>query len=265
MTLELALAKEQQLRDRLAACGKIAVAYSGGVDSTYLADMAHNALGKDAWILIADSPSLPRSELKEAVALAEQRQWNLLVIHPNEHLNPAYLENKGDRCFHCKDALFNAMEAALTDTGVNVLAYGAIEDDKGDVRPGTRAATTHKVIAPLQDAGLYKNEVRLLSERRGLSTAEKASFACLGSRFPTGTPISLKVMSDVERAEELLRKEGFTQYRIRHHGDLCRIELDPSEFDKLLACRERLLTAMDSLQYRFITLDLAGYRTGSTA
>jgi uncharacterized protein len=265
MNLETAIEKETRLRERLAACEKIAVAYSGGVDSTYLADVAHEMLGENAWIVIADSPSLPRSELKDAVDLATERGWNLLVIQPNEHLNPAYLENKGDRCFHCKNALFQAMETALAETGVKVLAYGAIEDDKGDFRPGVRAAKIHEVIAPLQEAGLFKKEVRMLSARRGLPTAEKASFACLGSRFPTGTPINLKVMSDVERAEALLRKEGFTQYRVRHHGDLCRIELDPAEFDKLLNCRNRLLPALNELEYRFITLDLAGYRTGSTA
>lgn len=265
MNLETALEKEQQLRNKLSECGKIGVAYSGGVDSTYLADVAHEALKDHAWIVIADSPSLPRSELKDAVEMAGERGWNLQVIQPNEHLNPAYLENKGDRCFHCKDALFNAMEAALTETGVKILAYGAIEDDKGDIRPGVRAAHNHQVIAPLQDAGLYKDEIRQLSERRGLPTAEKASFACLGSRFPTGTPINLKVMSDVERAEELLRKEGFTQYRVRHHGDICRIELDPAEFGKLLVCRERLMVSLDALEYRYITLDLEGYRTGSTA
>ena len=157
------------------------------------------------------------------------------------------------------------MEAALTETGVKILAYGAIEDDKGDIRPGVRAAHNHQVIAPLQDAGLYKDEIRQLSSRCGLPTAEKASFACLGSRFPTGTPINLKVMSDVERAEELLRKEGFTQYRVRHHGDICRIELAPAEFETLLECRERLMVSLDALEYPYITLDLAGYRTGSTA
>ena len=265
MNLETATAKEKLLRERLADCGKMAVAYSGGVDSTYLADIAHEVLGKNAWIVIADSPSLPRNELKEAVELAEERGWNLLVIEPNEHLNPAYLENKGDRCFHCKNALFTAMESAMEKTGVEVLAYGAIEDDKGDFRPGATAAKNHQVIAPLQDAGLFKTEVRLLSAQRGLPTAGKASFACLGSRFPTGTPINLKLMSDVERAEELLRKEGFTQYRVRHHGELCRIELEPAEFEKMLDCRERLLAELDKLSYRFVTLDLAGYRTGSTA
>ncbi|QHI70365.1 ATP-dependent sacrificial sulfur transferase LarE [Tichowtungia aerotolerans] len=257
--------KENQLLARLADCKQIAVAYSGGVDSTYLADVAHEALGDKAWIVIADSPSLPRRELKDATKLAGQRGWNLHIIQTQEHLNPSYLANKGDRCFHCKNELFNTMETIIRETGIKTLAYGAIEDDKGDFRPGAKAADAHQVIAPLQDVGLYKKEVRVLSKLRGLPTAEKASFACLGSRFPTGTPISLKKMSNVERAEEFLRSWGFSQYRVRHHGDLCRIELNPEEFEKILACRGQLLVKLQALGYRYITLDLAGYRTGSTS
>jgi pyridinium-3,5-biscarboxylic acid mononucleotide sulfurtransferase len=259
------LEKENRLLAELNSYERIAVAYSGGVDSTYLADVAHDALGDRAEIIIADSPSIPRSELNAAVELAEGRGWNLKVIQTREHLNPAYLENKGDRCFHCKNELFRTMEQALCEAGSTVLAHGAIEDDKGDIRPGTKAAADHKVIAPLQNAGLYKKEVRQLSARRGLPTAEKASFACLGSRFPTGTRIELKAMSQVERAEEVLRRAGFVQYRVRHHGEICRIEIDPSDFGKLLAEREELVDQLTATGYRFVTLDLAGYRTGSTA
>lgn len=146
-----------------------------------------------------------------------------------------------------------------------LLAHGAIEDDKGDIRPGTQAAANHCVIAPLQNAGLYKKEIRILSERRGLPTAEKASFACLGSRFPTGTRIELEAMTQVEKAETILRSRDYKQYRIRHHGDLCRIEIDPADFEKLMIERTKIVEAIQQIGYRFVTLDLSGYSMGSSA
>ena len=157
------------------------------------------------------------------------------------------------------------MEAILSEFGDIVLAHGAIEDDKGDVRPGTQAAANHCVVAPLQNAGLYKKEIRILSERRGLPTAGKASFACLGSRFPTGTRIGLDAMAQVEKAEAILRARGFGQYRVRHHGDLCRIEIEPADFEKLLDERTELVAAIRKTGYRFVTLDLSGYTMGSSA
>jgi uncharacterized protein len=257
--------KEQQLLEEIRSYGTLAVAYSGGVDSSYLADVAHEALGQNARMIIADSPSIPRAELEEAVELARSRGWNLRVIQTREHLNEEYLENKGDRCFHCKNELFSRMELILSELDEVVLAHGAIEDDKGDIRPGTRAAANHCVVAPLQNAGLYKKEVRILSERRGLPTAEKASFACLGSRFPTGTRIDLESMTQVEKAEAILRARGYAQYRIRHHGDLCRIEVDPVDFGKLMNERTELVTAIRKTGYKFVTLDLSGYAMGSSA
>ena len=257
--------KEKGLLDELKSYGAIAVAYSGGVDSTYLADCAHEALGRNAMMVIADSPSIPRDEIKEAVEMATERDWNLRIVQTGEHLQEEYLQNKGDRCFHCKNELFSKMETILSEFGDIVLAHGAIEDDKGDIRPGTQAAANHCVVAPLQNAGLYKKEVRILSEQRGLPTAGKASFACLGSRFPTGTRIELKAMQQVEQAENILRERGYTQYRIRHHGELCRIEIDPVDFEKLLSERTEIIDAIKKTGYRFITLDLGGYSMGSSA
>ncbi len=257
--------KEQLLLDELKSYGTLAVAYSGGVDSSYLADCAHEALGPNARIIIADSPSIPRAELEEAVTLAKERNWNLHIIQTHEHKNDAYLENKGDRCFHCKDELFSQMEMILSELENTVLAHGAIEDDKDDMRPGTQAATNHRVVAPLQNVALYKKEIRILSEHRGLPTAEKASFACLGSRFPTGTRIDLESMTQVEKAEAILRARGYTQYRIRHHSDLCRIEVDPTDFDKLMNERTELVATIKATGYKFVTLDLSGYSTGSSA
>ncbi len=257
--------KEQKLLEELKSYGALAIAYSGGVDSSYLADCAHKVLGQNARMIIADSPSIPRAELQEAVDLATARGWNLRVIQTTEHLGEEYLANKGDRCFHCKNELFTKMETILSEFGDVVLAHGAIEDDKGDVRPGTQAAANHCVVAPLQNAGLYKKEIRILSKRRGLPTAEKASFACLGSRFPTGTRIDLESMTQVEKAEAILRARGYTQYRIRHHGTLCRIEVEPADFDKIMNERTELVSTIKKTGYKFVTLDLAGYSMGSSA
>ena len=257
--------KERALLDELRSHDALAVAYSGGVDSTYLADCAHEVLGDRATMIIADSPSIPRSELRAAIDLANARGWKLRVVQTLEHHIEAYLENRGDRCFHCKNELFSRMETLLREAGESaVLAHGAIEDDKTDIRPGTRAAASHRVVAPLQNAGLFKEEIRALSRKRGLPTAGKASFACLGSRFPTGTRIDLKAMERVEVAEEFLRARGYRQYRVRHHGDLCRIEIDPADFSRLVAERAEILATLRKTGYRFVTLDLAGYATGSS-
>lgn len=257
--------KEQMLLEELESYGSIAVAYSGGVDSTYLADCAHEALGQNAMMVIADSPSIPREELEAAVEMAKNRGWNLRIIKTEEHLKDDYLANQGDRCFHCKNELFTKMETILSEFGDIVLAHGAIEDDKGDIRPGAQAAANHCVVAPLQNAGLYKKEIRILSERRGLPTSRKASFACLGSRFPTGMRIDLESMNQVEKAEAILRARGYAQYRVRHHGDLCRIEIDPVDFDKLMNERTEVVEAVKRAGYKFVTLDLSGYSMGSSA
>jgi uncharacterized protein len=257
--------KEHVLLEELQSYGSLAVAYSGGVDSSYLADCAHEALDANAMMIIADSPSIPRAELQGAIDLATERGWNLRVIQTDEHLNDEYLKNKGDRCFHCKNELFTKMETILSEFGEVVLAHGAIEDDKGDIRPGTQAAANHCVVAPLQNAGLFKTEIRTLSERRGLPTAEKASFACLGSRFPTGTRIELEAMTQVEKAEAILRARGYAQYRVRHHGNVCRIEIEPADFSKMINERAELVAAIKKTGYRFVALDLDGYSMGSTA
>ncbi|MGE4489025.1 MAG: ATP-dependent sacrificial sulfur transferase LarE [Kiritimatiellales bacterium] len=257
--------KETALLSELRCYGSLAVAYSGGVDSSYLADAAHEVLGEKALMIIADSPSIPRRELQEAIELATGRGWNLRVIKTEEHSNEAYLQNRGDRCFYCKNELFSRMEKEVETLGIKTLAYGAIEDDKDDIRPGEKAAANHRVVAPLQNAGLCKEEIRELSRKRGLPTADKASFACLGSRFPTGTRIDLGAMLRVEKAESILRDRGYRQYRVRHHGDLCRIEVEPVDFNRIIAERQEILVAFKALGYRFVTLDLNGYLTGSSA
>jgi len=259
--------KETALKKCLRAYDSIAIAYSGGVDSTYLADVAHEVLGHAARMVLADSPSMPREELAEAKEIAEKRGWNLAIIATREFENDEFLKNDGRRCYVCKSELFTQMDAFAREHGVKVLAYGEIADDALDpTRLGAKAAREHQVVAPLAEAGLGKDEIRRLSRRRGLPTWNKASFACLSSRFPTGTRVEITEMLKIERAEQLLKKLGFRQYRARHHGDLCRIEIDPTDFAKLIdpGIREEVIAGLRKIGYRHVTLDLAGYRTGST-
>ena len=263
-----ALEKEARLKDLIAGYGQIALAYSGGVDSTYLADVAHEVLGPRARLVIADTPSIPRSELAAATALARERHWNLMVIHPKEFENEAFLRNERDRCYVCKAELFSHMKRYAVEQGIPVIAYGETADDAFDLsRYGKVAAQEYAVAAPLQSAGMKKDEIRFLSRRRGLPTWDKPSFACLSSRFPVGTRLTPAELSKVERAEEALKALGFRQYRARHHGSLCRLEVDPADFPRVLEpqLRARLLDELTAAGYRYVTLDLAGYRTGSTA
>ena len=265
---ESSLRKEEALKGILARYGSLAVAYSGGVDSTYLADVAHEVLGAKACLLLADSPSIPRSEVAEAKAIADERGWTLSIIETHEFENHAFLKNDGKRCYHCKNELFGTMRRCAQERGLAVLAYGETADDINDItRVGKLAANENGVAAPLQDAGMVKDDIRALSARRGLPTWNKASFACLSSRFPVGTPLTVEDMAKIEQAEETLKGLGFRQYRARHHGAICRIEVDPADFGKLLdpVVREQVVRAGKQAGYRFVTLDLSGYKTGSTA
>ncbi|GMV90300.1 MAG: ATP-dependent sacrificial sulfur transferase LarE [Candidatus Hydrogenedentes bacterium] len=265
---ESALEKEARLKDLLRNYGAIAIAYSGGVDSTYLSDVAHETLGAKARVLLGDSPSIPRSEVAEATALAKERGWNFEVLFTEEFANDDYLKNDGTRCYHCRAELFTKMRAYAESTKIPKLAYGEITDDLVDTtRLGAKAAKEFEVVAPLVEANMTKAEIRVLSERRGLPTADKPSFACLSSRFPVGTRVTIEDLQKVEKAEEALKKLGFRQYRARHHGDLCRIEVDPDDLPRLLdgELRDAVVASVRGAGYRFVTIDLSGYRTGSTA
>lgn len=261
---EAMIEKERRLKELIAGYGRIAIAYSGGVDSTYLSDVAHEVLGENAHLLLADTPSLPRSEFADARSLAKRRGWRLAVITTDEFQNEAFLKNDGRRCYYCKAGLFEKMREYTHIHGIQVLAYGENADDVRDVtRVGAQAAMEQGAVAPLQMTGLTKADIRALSARRQLPTWDKASFACLSSRFPIGTRLNLSAMARVEQAEEVLKRAGFRQYRARHHGDLCRIEIDPAEIPKMLepTVRERVAREIAAAGYRYIAVDLLGYRS----
>ncbi len=262
------LQKETLLKQLLAGYESLGVAYSGGVDSSYLADVASETLGPNVRILLADSASVPRSEVDEATELAHARGWNFEIITTNEFDNEDYLKNDGTRCYHCRAELFTKMQVYANENGIRSLAYGAIVDDLLDpTRLGHKAAQEYKIVAPLQEADLTKDDIRQLSTRRNLPTSDKASFACLASRVPVGTRVDVSILAKVEAAEEAMKALGFHQYRARHHGDVCRLEIEAADFPKLFEgdTRARLVDAVQEAGYKHVALDLAGYRTGSTA
>lgn len=260
---ELAEQKEERLKEILTGYESLAVAYSGGVDSAYLSDVAHDVMGERCRMILADSPSLPRSEFAEATELAAGRGWSLHIIHTDEFQNENYLKNDGSRCYFCRSELFRKMKDYAEHNKVAVLAYGAMADDAFDpTRLGTLAATEYDIVAPLQQVDLHKEEIRYLSERRNLATSAKASFACLSSRFPVGVRVTLEDIQKIEAAEEALKLHGFYQYRARHHGDICRIEIDMADIEKFLdpVTRTKILNDITAAGYKHVALDLAGYK-----
>lgn len=264
MTAELA-AKQGQLESHLRALGPTLVAYSGGVDSAFLAWAAHRALGDDMLAVIADSPSLARAQLADAVAFAHEQGFPLEVIATEELDRPEYMRNDGRRCFHCKDELFTVMEKFRAQQGYRSIAYGVNMDDGGEFRPGQAAAREHAVAAPLLDAGLTKDDIRVLAQAAGLRVWDKPASACLSSRIEYGRPVTRQTLSVVEQGEEALRALGFRQYRVRHHGDIVRIEIAREELPRALSCEmaAEFTRIFKALGFKFVTLDLEGFRSGS--
>ncbi len=262
VTLE---AKHARLRELLAGFGRCLVAYSGGVDSAFLLAEAHDVLGERAVGVTARSASLPAEEYRDAVELAQSIGARHETIDTAELADPRYSANAPDRCYFCKTELFTRLSRRAEAEPGTVLAYGELADDVGDFRPGSKAAREFGVRAPLADAGLTKAEVRELSRRRGLPTADKPAMACLSSRVPYGTAITPELLGQVERAEAALHRLGFPDVRVRHHGDLARIEVPRERVSELAAdpLRERALAAVKAAGFRFVTVDLAGYRRGS--
>jgi pyridinium-3,5-biscarboxylic acid mononucleotide sulfurtransferase len=257
--------KEEALRARFSGLKRVLIAYSGGVDSAYLAYVAHQVLGEDMLAVIADSPSLPRTALQEAIAFAGQHSIPLQVIATAEMERAEYVRNDGARCFHCKDELFDVMEEIRSKNGYETIAYGVNVDDQSDFRPGQAAARQHGVVAPLLDAGLTKPDIRELARQAGLSTWDKPAAACLSSRIEYGRPVTTEALSAVEQGEEAVRALGFRQLRVRHHGEMVRIEIDRAELARALdpTMAAEFTKIFKSLGFKFVTLDLEGFRSGS--
>jgi uncharacterized protein len=257
--------KESQLRAGLRQIGKVMVAYSGGVDSAYLAWVAQRVLGDNMLGVIADSPSLARTQLDDAVAFAREQGIPIEVISTSELDRPEYARNDGQRCFHCKDVLFDVMEELRAARGFDTIAYGVNQDDQGDFRPGQQAAKQHHVAAPLLKAGLTKQDIRELARQAGLRIWDKPASACLSSRIEYGRPVTREALSVVERGEEAIRELGFRQFRVRHHGDIVRIEIAREEMERALnpAIAAQFTAIFKGLGFKFVTLDLEGFRSGS--
>jgi uncharacterized protein len=258
-------AKRAALELGLAALGRTLVAYSGGVDSAFLAWAAHQVLGDGMLAVIADSPSLARTQLADAVAFAEEQKIPLAVVSTAELDRPEYARNDGSRCFHCKDELFAVMERFSEARDFHSIAYGVNLDDQGDFRPGQRAAQQHRVAAPLLEARLSKQDIRDLARAAGLRLWDKPASACLSSRIEYGRPVTREALSAVERGEDALRVLGFRQVRVRHHGEMVRLEVAREELGRALdlAMTQELVRIFKALGFKFVTLDLEGFRSGS--
>jgi pyridinium-3,5-biscarboxylic acid mononucleotide sulfurtransferase len=258
-------AKRLALEGILRSLGRTLVAYSGGVDSGYLAYKAHEVLGEQMLAVIADSASLARAQLRDALAFANEQHIPVEVIATSELKRPEYVRNDADRCFHCKDELFTVMEQVRDARGFNNIAYGVNLDDQGDFRPGQQAARRHAVAAPLLEVELGKQEIRQLARMAGLRVWDKPASACLSSRLEYGRPVTLEALSVIEQGEDAIRALGFRQFRVRHHGEMVRLEIAKDELPRALnpEMAVELTRLFKALGFKFVTLDLEGFRSGS--
>jgi len=258
-------AKQDALLARLGSTGRLMIAFSGGVDSSYLAWAANRALGRDSLSVTAVSPSYPESHRVLAEKIVADFGLAHRFVDSHEMEREAYRANAADRCYHCKSELFEILDALARELRFDQIAYGVNTDDTSDFRPGHRAAREHEVLAPFLEVGLSKQEIRDLSRAAGLPTADLPASACLSSRLPYGTEVTVERLRQVEEGEERLRGLGFRQVRLRHHGELARVEIDPAELRLALDAEmaKRIVQALKPLGFRYVSLDLEGYRTGS--
>jgi pyridinium-3,5-biscarboxylic acid mononucleotide sulfurtransferase len=257
--------KQDKLFSILAEMGRVMVAYSGGTDSAYLAWAAHRVLSANAIAITADSASIPESHKRDAEAFARECGFRHEYIETHEFDNPDYVKNDPNRCFHCKDELFTQLDALGRERGIEHIVYGVNVDDLGDYRPGQRAAKLHQVEAPLVDAGLTKAEIRELSRLADLSTWDRPASACLSSRIPYGTAVTVENVKTVEVGEEAIKALGFRQFRVRFHGELVRLEIAPDELARALTpeMARAFVEIFKPLGFHYVTIDLEGYRQGS--
>lgn len=260
-----ALEKQRRLFDSLRGLDSLLVAFSGGADSAFLAWAAHRMLGERALAVTALSPSFSHHDREQAEACIRAAGLRHEFIRTREFDNPLYVANGADRCYQCKDELFDQMEALARERNFCAIAYGINADDTHDFRPGHRAAREHRILTPLLDAALSKEEIRLLSRRAGLPTWDRPASACLASRVPYGTPVTPELLDRIDCAEAVLRDLGFRQFRVRAHGDLARIELASGELSRAfdVAMAQKIAARLKSLGFAFVALDLEGYRQGS--
>jgi len=257
--------KLRHLEVRLGQLGSLMVAYSGGVDSAFLAATARRVLGDKMLAVLADSPSLARRDFDQAIEFGRTQQIPLHIVATEELSRPEYQRNDANRCFHCKDELFQSMEALGAKLGFVRIAYGMNADDTRDFRPGQRAAEQHKVLAPLAEAGLTKLEVRFLSKAAGFPLWDRPAAPCLASRVEYGRAVTRELLEQVERAEESLRQLGFRELRVRHHGELARVEIARAELPRALSLEmlDAITAALKLAGFQYVTLDCGGFRSGS--
>jgi uncharacterized protein len=253
------------LESRLGQLDNLMIAYSGGVDSAFLAATAHRVLGSRMLAVLADSPSLARRDMEQACAFARSIEMPLRVVATAELERPEYQRNDANRCFHCKDELFRVIESLGAELGFSAIAYGMNADDTRYFRPGQRAAEQHAVLAPLADAGLTKLEVRALAKAAGYPLWDRPAAPCLSSRVEYGRTVTREVLEQVERAEEALRQLGFREFRVRHHGELARVEIARAELPRALSMEmlDAITSALKQAGYQYVTLDCTGFRSGS--
>jgi uncharacterized protein len=252
-----------KLKDNLSSMENALVAYSGGVDSTLLLKIAQDVLGDKAVGLIVISPTLPARELKEARDIALTQGFKLVEKNSQEMELPDFTSNSERRCYFCKDHLYKLLHKYAEQHGFQVLLDGSNADDLGDYRPGLQAALEQSVLSPLQEAGFTKDEIRQLAKELNLPNWDKPSSPCLSSRIPYGTEITFSLLQQVEKAEDFLSVLGFNEFRVRHHGDIARIEIPPQDFNNLIKHRLEIIQNFKDLGYRYVTLDIKGFRSGS--